>query len=67
VRDAGRSAKATGTIGIEALSDLALDLRWSWNHSAETLWEELDPELWALTHNPGVVLPTVSRPAGLLA
>jgi starch phosphorylase len=57
----GRSAKVTGTIGIEALSDLALDLRWSWNHAADALWEELDPELWALTHNPWVVLQTVSR------
>jgi len=45
----------------EALSDLALDLRWSFNHSADQLWERLDPELWELTHNPWVVLQTVSR------
>jgi starch phosphorylase len=25
------------------------------------LWEPLDPELWELTHNPWVVLQTVSR------
>lgn len=45
----------------DALTDLALDLRWSFNHSADRLWEQLDPELWDLTHNPWVVLQTVSR------
>jgi starch phosphorylase len=44
-----------------ALTDLALDLRWSFNHSADQLWEQLDPELWELTHNPWVLLQTVSR------
>jgi glycogen phosphorylase len=44
-----------------ALSDLALDLRWSFNHSADQLWERLDSELWELTHNPWVVLQTASR------
>ena len=45
----------------EALTELALDLRWSFNHSADQLWERLDPELWELTHNPWVLLQTVSR------
>src|SRR5580700_9752032 len=45
----------------DALTDLALDLRWSFNHSADRLWERLDPDLWDLTHNPWVVLQTVSR------
>src|SRR5277367_6006572 len=45
----------------DALTDLALDLRWSFNHSADQLWEKLDPELWELTHNPWVLLQTVSR------
>src|ERR1700733_12701608 len=45
----------------DALTDLALDLRWSFNHSADQLWEQLDAELWELTHNPWVVLQTVSR------
>jgi glycogen phosphorylase len=45
----------------DALTDLALDLRWSFNHSADRLWEQIDPELWDLTHNPWVVLQTVSR------
>ena len=48
-------------IGIEALTELALDLRWSWHHATDELWAELEPELWALTHNPWVVLQTASR------
>lgn len=43
------------------LRDLALDLRWSWNHSVHLLWNKLDPELWERTRNPLVVLQTVSR------
>jgi starch phosphorylase len=43
------------------LGDLALDLRWSWNHAADELWHRLDPDLWALTHNAWVILQTVSR------
>lgn len=38
----------------DALTDLALDMRWSFNHAADRLWEQLDPELWELTHNPWV-------------
>ena len=49
------------TTTSDALTDLALDLRWSFNHAADRLWEQLDPELWELTHNPWVVLQTVSR------
>jgi len=45
----------------DALADLALDLRWSFNHSADQLWERIDPELWDQTHNPWVVLQTASR------
>src|SRR6266702_5638635 len=50
----------TQDIGIEALTELALNLRWSWNRSTDDLWAQLDPELWTLTHNPWVVLQTVS-------
>ena len=47
-------------IGIEALTELALDLRWSWNRGTDELWAQLDPDLWALTHNPWAVLQTVA-------
>ena len=47
--------------GSESLAELALDMRWSWNHGADEVWRQLDPELWDLTQNPWVVLQTVSR------
>src|ERR1700688_4907748 len=47
-------------IDTAALSELALDLRWTWDHSTDELWTELDPELWSLTHNPWVVLQEAS-------
>ena len=47
--------------GFDSLAELALDIRWSWNHCADTVWRELDPELWDLTQNAWVVLQTVSR------
>ena len=47
--------------GMETLTELALDLRWSWNHAADELWQQLDSELWEITHNPWIMLQTVSR------
>ena len=49
------------TLASEALAQLALDLRWSWNHSADELWRQIDPELWSLTHNPWLLLQTASQ------
>jgi starch phosphorylase len=43
------------------LTAIALDLRWAWNHRTDELWARLDPDLWSATHNPWVVLQTVSR------
>ena len=51
----------TGIAGVDSLAELALDLRWSWNHATDELWRRLDPRLWELTQNPWVVLQTVSR------
>ncbi len=47
--------------GIETLIELALDVQWSWNHVADELWQQLDSELWDRTHNPWIILQTVSR------
>lgn len=44
----------------QALVELALDLRWSWNHAADEIWRQLDPDLWERTRNPWVVLQTIS-------
>ena len=46
---------------VKALFELSLDLRWSWDHSADEVWRQLDPELWEITQNPWVLLQTVSR------
>ncbi|MGC1523253.1 MAG: alpha-glucan family phosphorylase [Steroidobacteraceae bacterium] len=47
--------------GTAQLRQLALDLRWCWNHGTDELWRQMDPELWARTHNPWVVVRTVSQ------
>jgi starch phosphorylase len=44
--------------GLESLAELALDLRWSWNHAADRLWKYIDPELWSMTANPWLMLQT---------
>lgn len=47
--------------GLEALTDLALDLRWTWSHGADDLWYMLDKEVWEATENPWVLLQDVSN------
>ncbi len=41
---------------ISALQGLALDLRWTWNHEADALWQQVDKNLWERTHSPWTVL-----------
>jgi glycogen phosphorylase len=55
------SPSAADVEGFDSLAELALDLRWSWNHSTDEVWRQLDPALWELTQNPWVVLQTVSK------
>src|ERR1022692_2355901 len=50
-----------GIEGFDSLAELALDMHWSWNHATDEVWRQLDPALWEITHNPWVVLQTVSR------
>ncbi len=47
--------------GIDSLIDLALDVRWAWNHAADQIWRLLDPDLWESTHSPWGVLQSVAR------
>jgi starch phosphorylase len=47
--------------GIDELTELALNLHWSWNHASDELWERLDGEMWQSTRNPWVILQTVSK------
>ena len=51
----------TDVEAFDSLAELALDMRWSWNHATDEVWRQLDPALWEFTQNPWVVLQTVSR------
>jgi starch phosphorylase len=46
---------------LAGLAELALDLRWSWSHAADVLWERIAPELWQATRNPWLILQNVSN------
>ncbi|MGO9395418.1 MAG: alpha-glucan family phosphorylase, partial [Desulfobaccales bacterium] len=46
--------------GMDELVELALDLRWSWDHGADDIWRPLAPEMWDRTRNPWVILQTVA-------
>ena len=46
--------------GVDELVELALDLRWSWDHTADDIWRSLAPELWDQTRNPWIILQTVA-------
>jgi glycogen phosphorylase len=32
--------------GFDSLAELALDMRWFWNHATDEVWRQLDPALW---------------------
>src|SRR5271168_369551 len=46
--------------GLAALAELALDLRWTWSHEADALWEQVDAEAWSRTVNPWIILQDIS-------
>ena len=45
--------------GLTALGELALDLRWTWSHETDALWERVDPEVWGRTRNPWIILQDI--------
>ena len=51
---------STQESGIPPLTERALNLRKSWHRGTHELWAQLEPDLWALTHNPWALLQTVS-------
>lgn len=59
--DFNRRSLGSASDEFEDLTELALDLRNCWNHATDPLWSKIEPELWALTHNPWVVLQTASQ------
>ena len=46
---------------LEGLAELALDMRWSWNHNADDIWQVVDPDLWEATGNPWLILESISQ------
>jgi starch phosphorylase len=54
------AAEMQGLPCLDELNELALDLRWSWDRSADEVWRPLAPEIWDLTRNPWVILQTIA-------
>jgi starch phosphorylase len=46
--------------GLAALAELALDLRWTWSHEADALWQQIDADTWDRTGNPWTILQDIS-------
>ncbi|GBE07128.1 maltodextrin phosphorylase [bacterium BMS3Bbin11] len=46
--------------GLEALTDLALNLHWTWSHGSDALWKMLDQAGWEHTENPWMLLQNAS-------
>jgi starch phosphorylase len=46
---------------LEPLVDLVLDLRWTWSHTGDTLWQYMDADIWEQTQNPWLVLQSISH------
>lgn len=44
---------------LEPLMDLAMDLRWTWNHGGDYLWKSLDAATWEKTQNPWWILQSI--------
>ena len=47
--------------GVAPLTELALDLRWTWSHAGDDLWRRLDAELWGRTRNPWAILQSLPQ------
>ena len=47
--------------GVAPLTELALDLRWTWSHAGDDLWRGLDAELWERTRNPWAILQSLPQ------
>ena len=46
---------------LQSLTELALDLRWTWSHGADKLWQMLDKDTWERTENPWTLLQNASQ------
>jgi starch phosphorylase len=46
---------------LQILAELALDLRWTWSHASDILWQAIDPVIWERTQNPWMLLQNISK------
>lgn len=46
---------------LSALRELALDLRWSWCHDSDTLWQLIDSDAWIHARNPWIILQNAAE------
>jgi starch phosphorylase len=46
---------------LEQLRDLAGDLRWTWSHTADSLWRTIDVRIWERSENPWSILQDVPQ------
>jgi glycogen phosphorylase len=46
---------------LTPLNELALDVRWTWNHGSDQLWKSIDPDAWEVTRNPWWMLQAISQ------
>ncbi|WP_312260795.1 alpha-glucan family phosphorylase [Candidatus Igneacidithiobacillus taiwanensis] len=46
---------------LSGLAELATDLRWSWNHAHDVLWEQIDPDAWRELRSPWLLLQNLSE------
>ncbi|MGZ5030458.1 MAG: alpha-glucan family phosphorylase, partial [Methylobacter sp.] len=48
-------------VELGILAEIALDLRWTWSHAGDALWQYIAPEIWDRTQNPWMLLQNVSK------
>lgn len=46
---------------LNSLFEFALDLRWTWSHAGDELWQAIEPQIWERTQNPWMLLRNVSK------
>ncbi len=46
---------------LKDLDELALDLRWTWDRTADVLWQAIDPAMWEASGNPWLILESAPQ------
>jgi starch phosphorylase len=46
---------------LQVLTELALDLHWTWSHTGDAIWRTVSPDIWERTKNPWIILQDISQ------